>query len=95
MGKSTNVKWLDKITNEDDLKRIGEERSLIRIIDKRKINWVGHELRRECLLRYALEGMMKGQQKNAKKRIWQFKEGLRQEPALTHKSKFAAHVIYG
>ena len=40
------------------LERVGEGRIILELIRKRKINWLGHWLRRNCLLKDALEGMV-------------------------------------
>ena len=49
------VKWTEKIKNAIVPERVGEGRIMIR---KRKRNWLGHWLRRNCLLKDALEGMV-------------------------------------
>ena len=54
------VKWTDKIKNEVVLERVGEGRIMLELIRKRKRNWLGHWLRRNCLLKDALEGMVNG-----------------------------------
>ncbi|KAJ4447872.1 hypothetical protein ANN_09881 [Periplaneta americana] len=51
------VKWTDRIRNEAVLERVDEERMMLKLIKKRKRNWLGHWLRRNCLLKDALEGM--------------------------------------
>ncbi|KAJ4445475.1 hypothetical protein ANN_07283 [Periplaneta americana] len=51
------VKWTDRIRNEAVVERVGEERMMLKLIRKRKMNWLGHWLRRNCLLKDALEGM--------------------------------------
>ena len=38
--------------------RIGEKRTLLNNIQQRKANWIGHILRRSCLLHDAIEGQM-------------------------------------
>ncbi|KAJ4445706.1 hypothetical protein ANN_12391 [Periplaneta americana] len=58
------VKWTDKIRNEAVLEREGEERMMLKLIWKRKRNWMGHWLRRNCLLKNALEGMVIKEFKN-------------------------------
>ena len=40
------------------LERVGEGRIMLELIKKRKINWLGHWLRRNWLLKDALEGMV-------------------------------------
>ncbi|KAJ4442639.1 hypothetical protein ANN_04228 [Periplaneta americana] len=54
------VKWTDRIRNEAVLERVGEERMKLKLIRKRKKNWLGQWLRRNCLLKDALEGMVNG-----------------------------------
>ena len=55
------VKWTDKIKrNAVVLEGVGERRIMLELIKKRKINWLGHRLRRNCLLKDALEGMLNG-----------------------------------
>ena len=52
------IQWSEKVTNEQVLERIGEKRTLLDIILHRKVNWIGHVLRKKCLLHDAIEGMM-------------------------------------
>ena len=52
------IKWSEKVTNEQVLGLIGEKRTLINNILRRKANWIGHILRRNCLLYDAIEGQM-------------------------------------
>ena len=49
-----HVKWADKIKNAVVLGRVGEGRIMSELIKKWKRNW-GHWLRRNCLLKDALE----------------------------------------
>ena len=37
-----------------------KQKIMLELIRKRKINWLGHWLRRNCLLKDALEGMVNG-----------------------------------
>ena len=53
------VKWTDKIKNAVVLERVGEGRIMLELLRKRKRNWLSHWLRRNCLLKDALEGMVK------------------------------------
>ena len=52
------IKWSEKVTNEQVLKRTGEKRTLLNNILRRKANWIGRILRRNCLLHDAIEGQM-------------------------------------
>jgi hypothetical protein len=42
--------WTDHIRNEEVLLRVKEQRNILHEISKRKVNWIGHILRRNCLL---------------------------------------------
>ncbi|KAJ4434759.1 hypothetical protein ANN_23328 [Periplaneta americana] len=53
------VKWTDRIRNEAVLERVDEERMTLKMIRKRKGNQLDHWLRRNCLLKDALEGKFK------------------------------------
>ena len=50
------IKWSEKVTNEQILDRMGEKRTVLNNILRRKVNWIGHILRRNCLLPDAIEG---------------------------------------
>ena len=62
------VKWTDKIKNAVALERVGEGRIMLELISKRKRNWLGHWLRRNCLLNDALEGMVNGKKVRDRRR---------------------------
>ena len=51
------IKWPEKLANEV-LEGIGEKRTLLNNILCRKVNWIGHILRRNCLLHDAIEGQV-------------------------------------
>ena len=46
--------------NEEVLLRVKEQRNILHEISKRKANWIGHILRRNCLLQRVTEGKIKG-----------------------------------
>jgi hypothetical protein len=46
--------------NEEVLLRVKKQRNILHEISKRKANWIGHILRRNCLLRQVIEGKIKG-----------------------------------
>ena len=58
--KMERVKWTDKIKNAVVLERVREGRMILELIRKRKRNWLGHWLIKNCLLKDALEGMVNG-----------------------------------
>ena len=47
--------------NEEVLLRVNEQRNILHEIRKRKANWFGHILRRNCLLQQVIKGKTKGQ----------------------------------
>ena len=47
--------------NEEVLLRVNEQRNILHEIRKRKSNWIGHILRRNCLLKQVIEGKIKGE----------------------------------
>ena len=55
------ISWIDYVRNEKVLLRVNEQRNILRDIRKRKANWIGHILRRNCLLKQVIEGKIKGE----------------------------------
>jgi hypothetical protein len=54
------ISWTDRLGNEEVLLRVREQRNIIHEISKRKANWIGHILCRNCLLQRVIEGKIKG-----------------------------------
>ena len=54
------ISGTDHMRNEEVLLRIKEQRNILHEINKRKANWIGHILRRNCLLQRVMEGKIKG-----------------------------------
>jgi hypothetical protein len=52
--------WTDRVRNEEVLHRVKEDRNILHTIKRRKANWSGHILRRNCLLKHVIEGHMQG-----------------------------------
>jgi len=48
------------VRNEDVLFRVKEQRNILHEIRKRKANWIGHILSRNCLLQRVTEGKIQG-----------------------------------
>jgi hypothetical protein len=44
------ISWTERINNEAVLHRVKEERNILHTIGRRKANWIGHILGRNCLL---------------------------------------------
>jgi len=52
------ISWTDHVRNV--LLRVKEQRNILHEIRKRKANWIGHILRRNCHLQRVIEGKIKG-----------------------------------
>ena len=48
--------------------RVNEKRNILHEIRKRKANWIGHILRRNCLLKQVIEEKIKGEMEVARRR---------------------------
>ena len=53
------ISWTDHVRNEEVLLRVMEQRNILPEIRKRKANWFGHILRRNCLLQQFIEEKIK------------------------------------
>jgi hypothetical protein len=54
------ISWTDHVRNEEVLHRVKEERNILHTIKRRKTNWIGHSLHRNCLLKHVVEGKLEG-----------------------------------
>ena len=54
------ISWTNLVRNEEVLLRVNEQRNILHEIRKRKANWIGHIIRRNCLLQRVIEGKIKG-----------------------------------
>ena len=52
------IKWSEKVINVEILEHIEEKRSLLNNILCKKANWIGHILKKICLIHDAIEGEM-------------------------------------
>ena len=43
------ISWSDHVRSEEVLLRVNEQKNILHEIRKRKANWIGHILRRNCL----------------------------------------------
>jgi hypothetical protein len=55
------ISWTDHVRNEEVLLRVKEQSNILHEISKRKAKWIGHILRRNCLLQRVIEGKIKGE----------------------------------
>jgi hypothetical protein len=75
------VSWTDRVGNEEALHRVKEERNILHTVKRRKANWIGHVLRRNCLLKQVIEGKLEGRMevtgrrgRRRKQLLYDFKE---------------------
>jgi hypothetical protein len=52
------VSWTDRVRNEEVLHRVKEDRNILHTTKRRKANWIGHILCRNCLLKHVIEGKL-------------------------------------
>jgi hypothetical protein len=57
---SEKISWTDHVRNELVLLTVKEQRKILHEVSKRKANWIGQILRRNCLLQRVIEGKIKG-----------------------------------
>ena len=50
------VSWTERVRNEEELQGVKEERNNLHRIKRRKANWIGHILRRNCFLNHVIGG---------------------------------------
>jgi hypothetical protein len=48
------------VRNEEVLHTVKEDRNVLPTVRRRKANWIGHTLRRNCLLKHVIEGKLEG-----------------------------------
>jgi hypothetical protein len=54
------ISWTDYVRNEEVLLRVEGQRNILHGIVKRKANWIGHILFRNCLLQQVIEVKING-----------------------------------
>jgi hypothetical protein len=85
------ISWTDRVKNEELLQIFKEERHVLPTVKCRKSKWIGHILRRKCLLRHVIEGKIVGELKVVGRR------GRRRSTQLLHaicSEMFIVAVIY-
>jgi hypothetical protein len=62
------ISWTNHVRTEDVLLRVKEQRNILHEIRKRKANWIGRILRRNCLAQRVIEGKKGGDKSDRKTR---------------------------
>jgi hypothetical protein len=52
--------WTDRVRNKEVLRRVKRGRSILHAVKWVKVNWIGHILRRNCLLEHVIGGKAEG-----------------------------------
>ena len=63
------IKWIDRVSNKEVLRRVGEKRSLLKTLSRRRENLVGHILRHVGLFKTFVEGQMEGKMGKGRPRM--------------------------
>jgi hypothetical protein len=61
------ISWTDRVNNDAVVHRVKEERNILHTVRWRKANWIGHILRRNCLLNIT-EGKIRGTRRRGRRR---------------------------
>jgi hypothetical protein len=56
------------VRNVEVLLTVNEQRNILHEVRKRKANWIGHILRRNCLLKQVIEGKIDGEMEVTRRR---------------------------
>jgi len=67
-GKMEKISWTDHVRNEYVLLRVKEQRNILHEIRKRKAKYIGHIMRRNCLLKRVTEERHRGDRSDRKTR---------------------------
>jgi hypothetical protein len=78
------ISWTEHVRNEEVLVTAKEQRNILHAISKGKANWIGHILRRNCLLRQVMEGKIKGGMEVAGRRRRKLLDELKEERGYSH-----------
>ena len=63
------ISYVEHISNEKVLERVGESRTLLSTIRRRQKNWMGHVLRGKGLVQDLIEGRMEGKRPRGRPRM--------------------------
>jgi len=68
LEKDGKISWTHHVRCEEMLLRVNEQRNILHEIRKRNANWIGHILRRTCLLKQVIERKIKGEMEVTRRR---------------------------
>ena len=62
------ISYMDRVNNEEVLRRVGMERELLHIIEQRQLKFLGHVIRKGALEDLSLTGKFKGKRRRGRRR---------------------------
>jgi len=62
------ISWTDFVKNKEVLQRVKEDKNILRTVRRRKANWIGHILSRNCLLKHVIGGKIEGRREVKRRR---------------------------
>jgi len=68
------IKWTDRITNDEVFQRAKEERLLLKILKNRHHSWTGHTIRHNEFVVNILEGAISGKKAMGRPRLQYLKQ---------------------
>ena len=91
--RTEKIKWSEKVTNEHVLDRIRENRTLLNNILRRKVNWIHHILRINCLLHDTIEGQMTEVKGVGRRRTQLQHRGIPKDDVEMTNASFTCHLV--
>jgi len=92
------ISWTDHVRKQKVLFRVKEQRNILHEIRKRKTNWIGHILRRNCLLQRVIEGKIKGKIEvtgRRGRRCRKLLDGLKEKRGYSHLKEDLWIALFG
>jgi hypothetical protein len=68
-GRVNGTSWMDRKSNEEVLKEINEKRTILRVVEMRKVKLIGHLLRHNSFVTNIMEGRVLGKESRGRPRI--------------------------
>ena len=65
----SHILSLDDVTVFDCITNVKEDSNILRTVKRRKANWIGHILCRNCLLKHVFEGKVEGRRGRRRKQL--------------------------
>ena len=63
------ISWTDRENNVEVLHRVKDESKILHTLKTKKVKWICHILRRNCLIKQVIEGKVEGRIKVTRRRV--------------------------